>query len=85
MVKGVSRRVVVVRPDTQDIFEQAIFLIRDYNVSHNDVVREACRVAERYLFTDTGRRQRRKRLLLSFAWFLAGATVASGIWLLLFL
>lgn len=85
MVKGVNRRVVVVRPETQDIFEQAIFFVRDSNVPRHDVVREACRIVEHYLFTDTGRRQRYKRFLLPFVWFLAGATAASGIWLLLFL
>ena len=31
MVKGVSRRVIVVRPDNSGLFEQAIFLVRDYN------------------------------------------------------
>ena len=29
MVKGISRRVVVVRPDEHGVFEQAIFLVRD--------------------------------------------------------
>ena len=28
MVKGISRRVVVVRPDEHGVFEQAIFLVR---------------------------------------------------------
>ena len=42
MVKGVSRRVVVVQPDAHGLFEQAIFLVRDYTVPRGDVVREAC-------------------------------------------
>ena len=41
MVKGVSRRVVVVRPDECGLFEQAIFLVRDYSAPRSDVVREA--------------------------------------------
>ena len=44
MVKGVSRRVVVVQPDAHGLFEQAIFLVRDYTVPRGDVVREACRI-----------------------------------------
>ena len=40
MVKGVSRRVVVVRPDECGVFEQAIFLVRDYDAPRSDVVRE---------------------------------------------
>ena len=47
MVKGVSRRVVVVQPDAHGLFEQAIFLVRDYTVPRGDVVREACRIAKR--------------------------------------
>ena len=41
MVKGVSRRVVVVRPDECGLFEQAIFLVRDYSAPRSDVVRAA--------------------------------------------
>ena len=49
MVKGISRRVVVVRPDDGRVFEQAIFIVRDGGVQKHDVLREACAVAERYL------------------------------------
>ena len=49
MVKGVSRRVVVVQPDAHGLFEQAIFLVRDYTVPRGDVVREACRIANGYV------------------------------------
>ena len=31
MVRGVSRRVIVVKPEQPALFEQAIFLVRDYN------------------------------------------------------
>ena len=30
MVRGVSRRVIVVKPEQPALFEQAIFLVRDY-------------------------------------------------------
>lgn len=48
VLKGVSRRVVVVEPKGQDVFEQAIFLVRDNPMSQKQVLREACRIAERY-------------------------------------
>lgn len=48
MVKGVSRRVVVVQPDTHDLFEQAIFLVRDYDAPRVKVVKEACKIANGY-------------------------------------
>ena len=46
MVKGISRRVVVVRPESGGPFEQAIFLVRDPAFPRGDAVREACRIAE---------------------------------------
>ena len=49
MVKGVSKRIIIVKsPDTR-LFEQAIFIVRDgvisSGVSADDVLREAERVA----------------------------------------
>ena len=41
MVRGVSRRVIVVKPEQPALFEQAIFLVRDYNAPRGDMVREA--------------------------------------------
>ena len=29
MVKGISRRIVVVQPSDSDVFEQAIFIVKD--------------------------------------------------------
>ena len=49
MVRGVSRRVIVVKPEQPALFEQAIFLVRDYNAPRGDMVREACRIANSYL------------------------------------
>ena len=83
MVKGISRRVVVVRPDEHGMFEQAIFLVRDCTVPRSDAVREACRIANRYV---AGRRTRRRspwvRLAVAFA---SGAVLASGGWAALWL
>lgn len=48
VLKGVSRRVVVVQPKRQDLFEQAIFLVRDTPMTQKQVLREACRIAQQY-------------------------------------
>ena len=53
MVRGVSRRVIVVKPEQPALFEQAIFLVRDYNAPRGDMVREACRIANSYLPPDS--------------------------------
>lgn len=82
MVKGVSRRVVVVEPDNHALFEQAIFLVRDYTVPQREVLREACRIADRYLTATPTRCYARRRftvaqLALAFA---SGAFLCCLIW-----
>lgn len=83
MVKGISKRVIVVRPDGHAPFEQAIFLVRDCAVPRSDAVREACRIASGYLGGKAARR-RTRRLHLAAA-FASGALLASGVWAMLWL
>lgn len=61
MVKGISRRVVVVRPPDPSVFEEAIFVVRENRDAPRDVLREACAVAETYLRRPAVRRYSRKR------------------------
>ncbi len=61
MVKGISRRVVVVRPPDSKVFEQAFFIVRESPEASRDVLREACAVAEGYLRAPKVRRYTRKR------------------------
>ena len=78
MVKGISRRVVVVRPESGGPFEQAIFLVRDPAFPRGDAVREACRIAE----GSRRRRPRRVSARLLPAVFALGALTASLVHLL---
>ena len=80
MVKGVSQRVVVVRPDENGMFEQAIFLVRDYSVPRNDAVREACRIANSYLMGRTTRRRRNATAWKLGLAFIAGVLASSAVW-----
>ena len=80
MVKGVSRRVVVVRPDECGLFEQAIFLVRDYSAPRSDIVREACRIANRYLAGRTARGRRYTLYWKLAAAFAAGTLLSSAVW-----
>ena len=61
MVKGISRRVVVVRPPDPSVFEEAIFVVRENRDAPRDVLREACAVAETYLRRPAVRRYCRRR------------------------
>lgn len=81
MVKGVSRRVIVVKPQHTNAFEQAIFIMRDNHGEKQDILREACAVAESYVRTDLRRRAFRRytcRQLVAAA--IAGAGGASILW-----
>lgn len=54
MVKGVTKRVVVVRCPDAKYFDQAIFMVRDDTMhqegrSPEQVLEEACRVADSYI------------------------------------
>ena len=59
MVKGVSRRIVVVDSPDEPLFEQAIFIVRNdaagKGVTSRALVEEARRLAKRYTGTKTGR------------------------------
>ena len=84
MVKGISRRVVVVRPPDPSVFEEAIFVVRENRNAPRDVLREACAVAETYLRRPSVRRYSRKRwtnaqLMLSA---LGGGSAVGLLWAL---
>ncbi len=54
MVKGMARRVVVVKSPDKRVFEEAIFILkddalRDSGVTAEDILGEACRVARGYM------------------------------------
>ncbi|NLV49148.1 MAG: translation initiation factor 2 [Clostridiales bacterium] len=86
MVKGVSKRVIVVDSPDPTLFEQAIFIIRDgafssRNQTQNDVVREAQRIAGMYMKNNVKRRRIRLpaplyiligSALTGIAWLIAG-------------
>ena len=80
MVKGESQRGVVVRPDENGMFEQAIFLVRDYSVPRSDAVREACRIANSYLMGRTTRRRRNATVCKLGLAFIAGVLASSAVW-----
>ncbi len=92
MVKGISRRVIVVRSPDPRFFEQAIFLMREDalsspGVTAEQVVTEARQVAAGYIRRNSGLGRRFPRLtwlenLPRWAWGLSGAAATGLVWLL---
>lgn len=82
MVKGISRRVIVVRSPDPRFFEQAIFLLREDalhsdGVSPEQVLTEARQAAAGYVRRTAERRAR--RALPGWLWFLLGAVSAAAL------
>ena len=88
MVKGISRRVVVVDSPDQRYFEQAIFIVRNdaagEGVTSRELVEEARRVARNYT-EGSGRLGHTLRNLHPAVYSLMGAAALGLVWLLAFL
>lgn len=81
MVKGTSRRVIVVDSPDPKLFEQAIFIVKNdafsrEGVTSQQVLGEACRIAQGYAARQSGPPPRWKRIPL-WAWLAAGAAAAA--------
>ena len=84
MVKGVTRRVIVVKSPDRRLFEQAIFIVKEdaftrEGVTAEQILSEAQRVADGYVRRNSGV-GRKLRGLPSMAYAAAGAMVATAAW-----
>ena len=84
MVKGIARRVVVIKSPDPKIFDEAIFLVRDESsrgpgVTSDELLREAQGVAEDFVRSKA--RRRRVLPLPAWAWSLAGGAAVGAAWL----
>ena len=83
MVKGLSKRVVVIQSPESDLFEQAIFIVRDHvnsGVTSDQILKEAYQIAGQYTRAKHSRPSRHRfRYAPLFA--AAGAAVTGLIWL----
>jgi len=81
LVKGVARRVIMVKSPDPKLFEQAIFLVREEafrSGSTDQVLKEAEQAANRYLHHQVCKKSFFSLPLLYS--FLSGAALASLIW-----
>lgn len=84
MVKGVSRRVVIVQSPDSTIFEQAIFIVKDQSNKSNNIMHDACLIAEQYLGNKPVKKYVKKRFtgFHLFISALLGAGIVSSLWFL---
>lgn len=85
MVKGISRRVIVVRAPDPRFFEQAVFFLREDalhqdGVTADQVLSEAKRVAAGYIRRSKSDSAKKSRVPAGARWCALGAALASLIW-----
>lgn len=76
MVKGVTRRVVVVRCPETKYFDEAIFMVRENaleEANQEKVLKEACRVADEYIRQNAEPRKTPKKWILGACGILGAA------------
>lgn len=87
MVKGVTRRVIVVKSPDRRLFEQAIFIVKEEafasgGVTAEQVLSEAQRVADSYIRRNRKGRGAWLRRLPALLCAAVGALAATAIWCL---
>jgi len=83
LVKGISRRVIVIKSPDPHIFDEAIFIVKEdtfhKGVTNEDILREAQTAANNYLKEHTHTNLFSK--IPPFAFALIGAFVTAAIWI----
>ncbi len=91
MVKGISRRVIVVDSPDPRIFEQAIFIVRNEaasgsgGITSQQLVDQAVRIAKNYVRSHGGSSSTAGRRLPSWLWAVLGGTAMGLLWLTVYL
>ena len=82
MIKGTTRRVIVIKSPDRHLFDEAIFIVREdcaSGVTGDDIIREAQQVADRYIRHNVRPHPFAKLPAPAFA--ALGAVVTALIWL----
>lgn len=84
MVKGISKRVIVVKAPVSSMFEQAIFILGDSalsgsSVDAENILREACAVADDYVRSHCGAKRRISRQTFATALVSSAVTLLTSI------
>ena len=81
MVKGISKQVILLQSPDKELFEQAIFILRDDAVGRKGVTDSQLLQEARRLVCSRGQRDRHKWFHCAL-WALSGAAVTGITWLI---
>ena len=82
MVKGISRQVIVVPSPDPELFEQAIFILRDDAVAQGISDEMLLKQAQQAIRGSNREGKKRKLYLYGPVWACAGAVLTGAAWLL---
>ena len=82
MVKGVSRQVIVVPSPDPELFEQAIFILKDDAVAQGITDEVLMKQAQRAIRGSVREGKKRKLYLYGPVWACAGGVITGVAWLL---
>ena len=81
MVKGISKQVIVVQSPEPELFEQAIFILKERAVSRG-VSEEALLKEAKRLIAGSPGKQKRRSAFCGPIWAAGGALLTGAVWLL---
>lgn len=82
MVKGISRQVIVVQSPDPQLFEQAIFILKDDAIGQDGVTDELLLKEAKRLINSSHNRTKKSYALAGPIWGCAGALITSVAWLI---
>lgn len=81
MVKGISRQVIVVHAPDPQLFDQAIFILKDEAVSRGAVTDEMLLKEAKRIVAGPGYGRKKRSLFTELIWACAGAAFMGSVWL----
>ena len=82
MVKGISRQVIVVQGPEPELFEQAIFILKDDAIGEGITEEQLLKEAKQAIRSGNKPEGRRQFVLYGAVWAAAGALTTGLAWLL---
>lgn len=82
MVKGISRQVIVVHSPDQNLFEQAIFILKDSAVGEGITDEALLREAQKAIHSGDRPKKHRQLYLYGAVWAAGGVLLTGLVWLL---
>ena len=82
MVKGISRQVIVVHSPDQNLFDQAIFILKDEAVGKNGITDEMLLKEADKILHSAPKNKKRKLKYFGAVWACAGALTTGLLWLI---